>query len=239
MGPFHIGGHIGENLPLEELEVSLPVSCGDAVLELGRQLPELLRPAGGHGVRHGLEVPEEVALDMGCGVKVHIGLQELQDIRAHPLGGGPGVGAAEQGEEGPAEAGSGLELALEEVQELALVHPHHFQKPGHLLGNAGAEPGGDDDALPSGEDTGKAVRQARGVPQALEEGLEIGIIPDSAVPLEVAVLLFRPPVGADDLAGVGDILDLRVVRGNRNVPVNGGLVITGYRIGGAEQIRHS
>ncbi len=239
VGPLHIGGHVGEDFLLEQLEVSLPIPGGDAVLELGRQVPELLRPAGRHGVRHGLEVPEEVALDVLGGVEVHVGLQKLQDVRPHPVGGGPVIGVAEQGEEGPAEAGAGFELALEEVQKLALVHPQHLQQAAHLLRDAGAEAGGDDDALPPREDAGEAVRQAGGVPQPLEEGLEIGVIADSAVPLQVAVLLFRPPVGADDLAGVGDILDLRVVRGNRDVPVDCGLVITGYRIGGAEQIGHS
>ena len=239
MGPLHVGGHVGEDLPLEKLEVPLPVSRGDAVLELGRQVPELLRPAGGHGVRHGLEVPEEVALDVGGGVEVHVGFQKLQDVRPHPLGGGPGIGAAEQGEEGPAEAGAGFELALEKVQKLALVHPQHFQQAAHLLRDAGAEAGGDDDALPPREDAGEAVRQAGSVPQPLEEGLKVGVVTDSPVPLEVAVLLFRPPVGADDLAGIGDVLNLSIVRGNRDIPVNRGLIITGYRVGGAEQFGHS
>jgi len=124
----------------------------------------------------------------------------------------PVVGVAQQGEEGPAEAGAGFELPLEEVQELALVHPQHLQQAAHLLGDADAEAGGDDNALPSREEEGEALRQAGGLPQALEEGLEIGVVPDSAVPLEIAVLLFGPPVSADNLTGIRNILDLCVVR---------------------------
>ena len=238
MGPLHVGGHVGEDLPLEQGEVPLPVPRGDAVLELGHQVPELLGEAGGHGVGHGLEVPEEVALDMAGGIEVHVGLEELEDVVLDAAGGGPVIGVAQQGEQGAAEAGAGPELAAEELRQLALVHAQHLQQPAQLLRDAGAEAGGDDDALPSGEDAGEALRQGGGLPQPLEEGLEIGIVPDAAVPLQVAALLLGPPVGADDLAGIGDVLDLCIFRGEGDVPVDRGFVITGHRIGGAEQIGH-
>ena len=110
---------------------------------------------------------------------------------------------------------------------------------GHFLSNARAHSGEDHGALPPGENADQAVRQSRCVFQPLEKGLKIGVVADLAVPLEVAALLFGLSVGPADLAGIGDVLNLRIVWGNRDIPVNGGIFAAGHRIGCAENIRHS
>ena len=231
VGPLHIAGHIGDDPPLEEFHVALPVPGRHAVFQLGHQLPQLLRPAGGDGVGHVREVAQDIPLDMGGGAEVGIAAQKLQDVGPDAAGGGPGVRVAQQGEQRPAEAGARPELPHEKVQQLFLVHPEHLQNLTHLLGDPLAHAGEDHGPLPPGEEPGEALRHAGGVPQALEEGLVIGIVPDLAVPLEVVVLPVGSLVRSGDPAGVWDILHRRIVRRHRQIPVCDRFVIPRYRIG--------
>ena len=52
MGAPHIVRHIRKQLPLEQQHISAPVSGRYPVFQSGRHLPQLLRPARWHGIRH-------------------------------------------------------------------------------------------------------------------------------------------------------------------------------------------
>ena len=236
MGLPHVGGHEGEHLLLQKADIPLPVPGGHAVFQLGQQLPQLVSPAGGHGVCHTGQVAQQVPLNMAGGRPVAVALQELEDIPPHALGIRPGVGVPEHGKQGPAKAGPRLHLPAEERQQLGLVH---FQQPhdlGHLFGDAFAHAGGDHRPLPDHQ-AGQGLSRPLAPPQLLEEGLEIGVVADF-LPRLARVLLLGAVVRPRYPVQVGDVLHLGITGGNWDITVDVGIVITRYRVGRSQKIRH-
>ena len=168
---------------------------------------------------------------MGAVRPVQIALDKIQDVGAHTAVGGPGVGIAQQGEQRAVQPGARLELGEQEVLQRRLVHVDHFQRLGHLFRQAAGHAGGDDGALPGQKQPGQALGQVGRLPQALEEGLEVGVVAHRAGIL-AAVLLFGPPVGPHDLGGIRYILDLRIARRHRDISVRGRIIIPRDRICG-------
>ena len=237
MGLADVGGHKGEYLLLEQADVPLPVPGGDAVFQPRHQLPQLIPPAGGHGVRHPGQIAQQVPLQMGGGGEIAVAFQKAQDIPLHPGGLRPGVSAPEHGKQGPAETGPCFQLRAQELEKLALVHLQHLHGHGHFLGNPLAHAGGNHRPLPRQQPCQDPCALLA-LAQLLDEGLEIGVVPD--LPALAGVLLFGAVVRAGDTVWVDDVLDRAAVRRDLGPPVDRCvcIVVTRHRVGYIHDFRH-
>ena len=174
---------------------------------------------------------------MGGGGIIAVAFQEFQDVSPHPVRSRPGISVAQKGKQRAAEAGTRLHLSRKELEQLTLVHFQQRHGLRDLLRDALAHAGGHHRPLPH-QQAGQALGSARAPPQLLEEGLEIGVVPDLPRPRLTAVLLLGAVIRPSHPAGVRDVLDLGVVRRDRDVPVGDRIVITRYRVGRAQKIGH-
>ncbi len=236
VGLPHIGGHKGEHLLLQKADVSLPVPGGHAVFQLGQQLPQLVSPAGGHGVCHTRQIAQQVPLNVAGGRPVAVAFQELEDIPPHPLGVRPGVGVPEHGKQGSAKAGPRLHLPAEEIQQLGLVHFQQLHHLGHLIRDALAHAGGDHCPLPEYQ-LGQGLPRALAPAQLLDKVLEIGVVAD-LFPRLARVLLLGAVVRPRHPVQVGNVLHLVITGGNWDITVDIRIVITRYRVGCSQKVRH-
>ena len=211
VGALYIFRHIGDHTLLQQRQIPLAVACGDAVFQLGQQLVELGSPAGGHGVGHAPQFPQEVALDMGGGGKVGVAFEKLENVGLHGIRRGAGVGPPQQREQRAAEAGARAHLPLEKLKKLPLIHLQQLKGFGHLGGHALAHAGEHHRPL-TGEQAGETFGHGGSGAKPLEEGLEIRVVANGTVALQIAVLPVSPPIGAVDLAQVRRVLNMGVFR---------------------------
>ena len=80
MGRLDIAGDQRKQLLPQQLEVALPVSAGNALLQLPKQLLELLGPLAGQGIHHIGDGAEHPPFQVLCGGIIAEPAQELQDL---------------------------------------------------------------------------------------------------------------------------------------------------------------
>ncbi len=92
---------------------------------------------------------------MAGGGIIRIVFDELENVQPDSVGSGPGVGVAEQSEQGTAETDARFHLSRKEIQQLGLVHLHHFQRPGDFRRRALPHAGQGYGSLPAGKHAGQ------------------------------------------------------------------------------------